>query len=197
MYCIRARSSNSTKITCFESKLPNYSIIKISHSTVYSYIKTGVLVITVSIAAGLLVMVSSELVVLLIVCVGINTGSAQQPSEIVTHSHQLQLNHCTLSTAPCRDETDRKCNFNGAFDTNTTICVSTTLNCVNSKCTAVINNTVPRECQFVNIGANVSQPIHCCLCSTSETVPLMGKLLWDCNITTPSSLLTLNINSVK
>ena len=30
-----------------------------------------------SIAAGLLVMVSSELVVLLIVCVGINTGSAQ------------------------------------------------------------------------------------------------------------------------
>ena len=34
--------------------------------------------VTVSIAAGLLVMVSSELVVLLIVCVGINTGSAQQ-----------------------------------------------------------------------------------------------------------------------
>ena len=34
-------------------------------------------VVTVSIAAGLLVMVSSELVVLLIVCVGINTGSAQ------------------------------------------------------------------------------------------------------------------------
>ena len=33
--------------------------------------------VTVSIAAGLLVMVSSELVVLLIVCVGINTGSAQ------------------------------------------------------------------------------------------------------------------------
>ena len=32
----------------------------------------------VSIAVGLLVMVSSELVVLLIVCVGINTGSAQQ-----------------------------------------------------------------------------------------------------------------------
>ena len=34
-------------------------------------------VVTVSIA-GLLVMVSSELVVLLIVCVGINTGSVQQ-----------------------------------------------------------------------------------------------------------------------
>ena len=39
--------------------------------------------VTVSIAAGLLVMVSSELVVLLIVCVGINTGSAQQ-GELMT-----------------------------------------------------------------------------------------------------------------
>ena len=37
--------------------------------------------VTVSIAAGLLVMVSSELVVLLIVCVGINTGSAQPIGE--------------------------------------------------------------------------------------------------------------------
>ena len=33
---------------------------------------------SLSVLAGLLVMVSSELVVLLIVCVGINTGSAQQ-----------------------------------------------------------------------------------------------------------------------
>ena len=39
--------------------------------------------VTVSIA-GLLVMVSSELVVLLIVCVGINTGSAQQEGELTT-----------------------------------------------------------------------------------------------------------------
>ena len=39
-------------------------------------------VVTVSIA-GLLVMVSSELVVLLIACVGINTGSAQQ-GELIT-----------------------------------------------------------------------------------------------------------------
>ena len=34
----------------------------------------------------LLVMVSSELVVLLIVCVGINTGSAQQPGELATNT---------------------------------------------------------------------------------------------------------------
>ena len=34
------------------------------------------------------VMVSSELVVLVIVCVGINTGSAQQePRELLTHTH--------------------------------------------------------------------------------------------------------------
>ena len=34
-------------------------------------------------ASDLLVMVSSELVVLLIVCVGINTGLAQDPGELV------------------------------------------------------------------------------------------------------------------
>ena len=36
-------------------------------------------------------MVSSELVVLLIVCVGINTGSAQQdqPGELATNTHIL------------------------------------------------------------------------------------------------------------
>ena len=44
--------------------------------------------VTVSIAAGLLVMVSSELVVLLIVCVGINTGSALQ-SELTTELTSL------------------------------------------------------------------------------------------------------------
>ena len=44
------------------------------------------LVVTVSIA-GLLVMVSSELVVLLIVCVGINTGSAQ--GELTCTKEQL------------------------------------------------------------------------------------------------------------
>ena len=121
-------------------------------------------------------MVSSELVVLLIVCVGINTGSAQQdqPSEIVTHSHQLQLNHCTLSTAPCQDET--VCHFNSAFDTNTNDCMSTTLNCVDSYCEAVIN-TVSRNCEFMNIGANVSQTIYCCPCfKANATDPL--NLLW-------------------
>ena len=48
------------------------------------YLAYTVVDIVVSIAAGLLVMVSSELVVLLIVCVGINTGSAQQGEYILT-----------------------------------------------------------------------------------------------------------------
>ena len=43
--------------------------------------------VTVSIA-GLLVMVSSELVVLLIVCVGINTGTAQQ-GELHVFSYRI------------------------------------------------------------------------------------------------------------
>ena len=50
------------------------------------YSGTGVLVITVSIAAGLLVMVSSELVVLLIVCVGINTG-LDRPGELANRKY--------------------------------------------------------------------------------------------------------------
>ena len=57
----------------------------------YSLHIGSVLVITVSIAAGLLVMVSSELVVLLIVCVGINTGSAQGELHVVTHTHTHTL----------------------------------------------------------------------------------------------------------
>ena len=44
--------------------------------------------VTVSIAAGLLVMVSSELVVLLIVYVGINTGSAQPIGEPAQYYHK-------------------------------------------------------------------------------------------------------------
>ena len=87
---------------------------------------------------------------------------------------------CTLSTEPCRDEFDRKCAFNSAFDTNFTICVSTTLNCEDSMCTAVIN-TEPRGCQFMNVRANVSQPIYCCPC-----YPSTSGLLWGCSITTPS-----------
>ena len=145
------------------------------------YYSTAAALVTVSIAAGLLVMVSSELVVLLIVCVGINTGSAQQ-GELVTNKKTL-LCHFTDSTEPCQDgQINRKCNFNTAFDTSID-CVSTTLNCVNSKCTAVIN-TLTRGCLFMNIGANVSLPIHCCLCYTSDTGPFMGQLTWDCSIAT-------------
>ena len=93
---------------------------------------------------------------------------------------------CT-SIDPCQDDqTDRMCNYNSAFDTSTD-CVSTTLNCVNSICEAAINE-LSRGCQFMNITANVSQPIHCCLCSTSTTGPFMGQLIWGCSITTPSSL---------
>ena len=92
--------------------------------------------------------------------------------------------HCTLSTEPCHnDDTDRKCSFNSNFDISF-VCVSTTLNCVNY-CTAVIN-TQSRGCQFMNVGANVSQPIYCCLCNSSDTSPLKGQTIWDCNITTPT-----------
>ena len=85
------------------------------------------------------------------------------------------------SLEPCQDEKDR-CNFNSGFDTNITQCVSTTLSCGNNHCTTVIN-TLTRDCQFINIGANVSLPIHCCVCGISHI------LSWDCNITTPSSIL--------
>ena len=81
----------------------------------------------------------------------------------------------------CQDENDGKCNFNSAFDTSITQCVSTTLNCVKNFCTAEVN-TIARDCQFMNIGANVSLPIHCCVCVFSDNI-----ILWDCNITTPSS----------
>ena len=140
---------------------------------------------------ALLVMVSSELVVLLIVCVGINTGSAQQ-GELATNTHlkstilmfQCTLDlltvcyHCTLFTDICQDETDRWCTFNSEFDPGFD-CVSTTLNCVNSKCTAVIH-AVPRGCQFTK--AEAPQPIHCCLCYPSTP----GPPLWNCIATTPS-----------
>ena len=66
------------------------------------YYSTVAALVTVSIAAGLLVMVSSELVVLLIVCVGINIGSAMQepgqpgePVIVITVSYNTF--HRTLS----------------------------------------------------------------------------------------------------
>ena len=44
--------------------------------------------------SGVLVMVSSELVVLLIVCVGINTGSAQdQPGDSATNTQSFVLSN--------------------------------------------------------------------------------------------------------
>ena len=85
------------------------------------------------------------------------------------------------TTGTCHNQ---NCTYNLNYDINTYKCVSTTLNCttVNSKCTAVINS-FSRGCQFMNIGANVSQPIHCCLCSSTQP---SGLLLWDCSIVSPS-----------
>ena len=152
---------------------------------------TGVLVVTVSIA-GLLVMVSSELVVLLIVCVGINTGSAQQ-GELTTNTEcyyettqfcKLYTHYCTLSTELCQDEDDRNCNYNSGYDKNIN-CVSAVLKCLNNYCKTMIK-TLVRGCRFMNIGANISQPIHCYLCNTSEKGQHSGQLLWQCNITTPT-----------
>ena len=97
--------------------------------------------------------------------------------------------YCVLSLEPCQDENDIKCNFNSAFDTNITQCVSTTLNCVKNFCTAVINTVKRGLCQFMNIGANVSLPIHCCVCGNRDHIISPISLSWDCNITTPSSIL--------
>ena len=121
-------------------------------------------------------MVSSELVVLLIVCVGINTGSAQQPGESATNTQSFYL----PCAEPCQDYNHRNCTFKPSFDTNITQCVTTTLNCVNNDCKTEIN-MLKRDCQFMNIGANVSKPIHCRLC-----VPGDGPLIWGCTIITPS-----------
>ena len=108
----------------------------------------------------------------------------------------LTVYHCTLPTERCQDDqTERKCKYNSTFDTDFTNCEFTTLNCVNSYCTAVIYS-LSRDCLFVNIGANVSQPIHCCLCYTRETGPFMGQVIWGCSIAT-SSLLPSGNYSVK
>ena len=138
--------------------------------------------------SGVLVMVSSELVVLLIVCVEINTGSAQ--GELVSYSSSLQTllvpYHCyTLSTELCQATTNI-CGINTAFDTNRTQCVSTTLNCTNNGCTAVIKTVTREVCQVMNIGANVSLPIHCCMCYLGATN--ISNLRWGCNIITSFSL---------
>ena len=122
-------------------------------------------------------MVSSELVVLLIVCVWINTGSAQDPGELYCSIHNLS--NCEdqkiLSIGPC-ENSKFKCNLYAQSDTSF-ICVSTTLDCMtNNNCTAEINYFT-RDCQFIIIGANVLLPIYCCLCYTDNNI------LWDCSIT--------------
>ena len=123
-------------------------------------------------------MVSSELVVLLIVCVGINTGSAQQqqPGKSAINTQSLYL----PCAEPCQDDNNRNCTLDDSSDTNVTQCVTTTLNCVNNDCEAVINKFM-RGCQFINIRANVSQHIHCCVC-----VPDDGPLTWSCTTIPPS-----------
>ena len=97
---------------------------------------------TVSIA-GLLVMVSSELVVLLIVCVGINTGSEQQGELRAGSDSVLQFDCFHTQTEFCYDEDpdDSSCNFNDFFNgtdrnrnNDNSKCVKTTLNCDGENC---------------------------------------------------------------
>ena len=38
----------------------------------------------------------------------------------------------------------------------------------------------------MNIGANESHPIYCCLCLTSDTSLFKGQPIWQCSIITPS-----------
>ena len=49
--------------------------------------------LSVTVSPGLLVMVSSELVVLLIVCVGINIGSTQQQQGRLTVYNTIQVDY--------------------------------------------------------------------------------------------------------
>ena len=121
-------------------------------------------------------MVSSELVVLLIVCVstGSTQGEFKQPSLVYAR-------FVLFIIESCQDETDRTCSYDNGFDTNTTQCVSIILNCDNT-CTAVIN-TITRDCQFMITGANVSH--DCCLCYTSDTSIHDGPLIWQCTTITP------------
>ena len=113
---------------------------------------------------------------------------------IVLNIHQT-CSCCTLSTEPCQDETNMKCNYNSNYDTNSS-CVSTTLNCVtNTFCEAEIN-TVSRGCQFINIGANESQPISCCLCSKANTTDPVN-LIWECSIIATPSLSPLSSGEQK
>ena len=104
---------------------------------------------------------------------------------IVLNIHQT-CSCCTFSTEPCQYETGMKCNYNSNYDTNSS-CVSTILNCVtNTYCEAEIN-AVSRGCQFINIRANESQPINCCLCSKANASDPVN-LIWECSIIATPSL---------
>ena len=76
-------------VVCYTTKLVTHVSIVFYNAinTIVCSLDIGSTGILVSIAAGLLVMVSSELVVLLIVCVGINTGSPLQQGELATNTH--------------------------------------------------------------------------------------------------------------
>lgn len=109
-----------------------------------------------------------------------------QQTGLIVHSALLYA----LPTELCQNDIDdMNCNYNSNYDNTIVTCVTTTLNCVtDTYCEAVIN-TQPRDCQFMNIGANESQPIYCCLCNTS----ILSFPLWKCSIITPS----LHVSSSK
>ena len=69
------------------------------------------------------------------------------------------------------------CQYNSGYDMNTD-CMNTTLQCMDSDCTALLNR-LPRLCFFdTSIGVNLtSQPIRCCFCNDSNITP---PLWWDC-----------------
>ena len=124
-------------------------------------------------------MVSSELVVLLIVCVGINTGSAQQreyTSYIIIVNLLTRISHTEYCHGGQID--DSVCNY--VTTDNTSSCVSATLQCENMMCTAVISGS-SRTCHFTAYyDAVISQHIQCCFCNDSYTIiPIPW---WDCAI---------------
>ena len=124
-------------------------------------------------------MVSRDLVVLLIVCVGINTGSA---GEIATTPYKQ--NFACFYAEYCQNGQydDSVCEFKATDITS--FCVSATMQCWNRKCSTSINSA-SRSCYFDNIHvATISTPIQCCFCndSTIRLVPMPPW--WDCEIVT-------------
>ena len=139
----------------------------------------------------------SWVVVLLIVCVGINTGSAQ--GELFTselaHLHTIiiiiQISSTIwlfLHTEYCQDgpSADRTCNYTN-FDSANTDCMNTELDCVNN-CCKVLFNGINHICRFNTYnGVNVTaEPIQCCFCE--YTIGNTTHLWWDCDDTISSVL---------